>query len=265
MKLRLYLLLALAIASSCSDSGENKKGTKTKYSDLRAESIVGDVQFMKITQFTCDSTGKKAEMMDCCSTLFEYNEDGNLVKQVSTNKEGKVTEEETTTIHENGLRVSSTTMRDGKKTRHMELNVNDSGKYTGGKVLDSANQLQMFYTDLVANDYGQPVSFTLYNKDSSIMMKEIAKYNGNKVLNYVQTDKDGKEIARYENKYNDKGEMTEQVVIEKSENGEQKNITRHTYDEYDEKGNWTKTTRWDDKGKALGVMKREFTYRTVKE
>jgi hypothetical protein len=256
-KLLFYSSLLLAGISSCAEPQK----AKTKYSDLRRENIKGDVQLMRTTFYNCDSTGKIGEMQDCCSTLMEYNEDGNLIKQTSTNKEGKITEEETTTIHKNGLRTSVTTIRDGKKTRYMVLDVNDAGQYYAGKVFDSADKLQMYYEDMLMNEHGQPVSFTLYAKDSSIIMKEEAKYDGNKLLSYFQTNKEGKQIARFENKFNAKGEMIESVTVEITDKGEQKSVRKYTYDKYDSQGNCTQTTNWDGQGKATGILKIEFTYR----
>jgi hypothetical protein len=34
----------------------------------------------------------------------------------------------------------------------------------------------------------------------------------------------------------------------------------YKYDHYDEKGNWTQRTAYDDKGKPTKVVKRSFTY-----
>jgi len=255
------LLLCLFIVSAGISSCAEPQKAKTQYSDLRRENIKGAVQFMRTTFYNCDSTGKIGEIQDCCSTLMEYNEDGNLIKQTSTNKEGKITEEETTSIHKNGLRTSVTTIRDGKKTRYMVLDVNSAGQYYAGKVFDSADQLQMYYEDMLMNEHGQPVSFTLYAKDSSIIMKEEAKYDGNKLLSYFQTNKDGKQIARFENKFNAKGEMIEAITVEITDKGEQRSVRKHTYDKYDSQGNCTQTTNWDGEGKATGIMKIEFTYR----
>lgn len=257
MKLTFFLFAVLFTVRCSSDSAQSK----VIYSDLRRENIKGDISQMKITQYTCDSTGKQREMQDCCATVMEYNEDGNLLKQTSTNKEGNVTEVETTTMHENGLRTSVTTTRNGTRVRYMVFTVNEAGVYGSGKVLDSTDKVQMYYENLVINEYGQPVSFTLYGKDSSIVMKETAKYNGNLLISYVQTDKNGKQIASYEHKYNDKGESIEETTVETTDEGEQKKIRRHTYNRYDEKGNWTKMTEWDDKGKAVSILAREFVYR----
>lgn len=254
----LLIVLSVFAFTGCA---QKKKKAEVKHSDLLTENIKGNVSQMTITPYHCDSTGKIGEMQDCCKTVFEYNEDGNLLKQVSTNKEGKITEEETTTIHETGFRTSVTTMQDGKRSRYIVFEMNDSGRYVSGKVLDSANQVSMYYEDLVMNEWGQPVSFTLYGKDSTIIMKEEAKYDGNKLLSYFQTDKNGKETGRYSFRYNDKNEMIEETRIENTEQGMKKTVYPQTYTEHDAKGNWTIMTRWDENGKALSILKREFVYR----
>ena len=238
-----------------------KKDKKIKFSDLRTENIKGNVSQMTITPYTCDSTGKIGEIQDCCKTVFDYNEDGNMLGQKSYDKQEKMTEEETTTIHENGLRTSVTTLRDGKRTRFITLAVNDSGNYYAGKVLDSADNMTMFYENLVMNDFGQPVSFTLYGKDSAIIMKEEAIYKGNQLLSYFQVDKNGKQLASFEYKYNEKGERVEESVTEATEKGEKKTKAKFSYEGHDSKGNWTSMTRWNEDGKAESILKREFVYR----
>ena len=257
MKAIVLFTTCLALITACS----NKKDKRVKHSDLRTENIKGDVSQMTITSYTSDSTGKIGEMQDCCKTVFEYNEDGNLLRQKSINKEGKITEEETTTIHESGLRTSVTTMKEGKRTRYMVFQVNDSGQYFAGKVLDSADKVVMYYEDLVMNEWGQPVSFTLYGKDSTVIMKEQAKYEGNKLISYFQTDKNGKQIARYVHTYNEKNEGIEETAIEMTEEGEKKTTRKHTYGDYDSNGNWTTMTEWNENGKAVSILKREFVYR----
>lgn len=249
-------ILLLLIFAACT----GHKKTRVLYSDLRTENIKGDVQVMIMTSYSCDSAGQIGAMKDCCRTRFEYNEDGNLQRQYSWDSSGKLTEEETTTIHPNGLRTAVRGFRDGKQTRYMELLVDNEGRYYAGRVFDSASRLQMYYEDLVMNEFGQPVSFTLYGKDSVVMMREQARYDGNRLLSYFQADKDGRQTARFENKFNDKGEIIESIVIRVTSQGEEKQVTKHTYSGYDAKGNWTQTTYWDEKGKATGILKREFVY-----
>jgi hypothetical protein len=257
MKIIFFLLPVLTFATSCSDI----KGKKIHDSDLRTAGIKGNISSITMLYYSCDSTGKIGELQDCCIVLQEYNEDGNNAKQTSTNKEGKITEVETADFYSNGLRKSQTTIQNGKKARYIETAIDDSGRYTLFKFLDSSGYLQNYMTDLVINEFAQPVSFIFYNKDSSIIMKEESKYNGNKLTSYFQTDKTGKRIATYELKYNDKGELIAQIVIALTESGEKKTVSKYTYDGYDDNGNWLKLIKWNDNDKAMSIEKREFTYR----
>jgi hypothetical protein len=259
MKTVFFLLFIITVAISCNETKEKK--TEVSYSALRTTNFKGDISSIKVTSYTCDSTGRMGEMEDCCITIQQYNEDGNVYKQISINKEGKTIEEETKDFYENGLVKVQTTIQNGKKMRTIKSTINEEGKYTSLIFLDSTDNLQMYMTDLIINEFAQPVSFTQYDKDSTIIMKEEAKYDENKLLSYFQTDKDGKLIARYENKYNAKDEFIESSVVEMTENGEQKMVTKYTYDEYDDKGNCTKRTQWNEHGKALGIIKMEFSYR----
>jgi hypothetical protein len=94
-----------------------------------------------------------------------------------------------------------------------------------------------------------------------MVMKKDSKFENNLAVKAWQTDKNGKTLATYDYKYNEKGYLVEITVVEMTATGEKKTVTKDTYQEYDDKGNWVKRTLWNEKGKAIKVEKREFTYR----
>jgi YD repeat-containing protein len=257
MNVIFLLPAALIFAVSCSST----KNTKAKFSVLTEMGIKGDVQYIKETDYTCDSTGKILEAEECCVGRDEFNEDGNIIRQQITGKNGKPVMDITNTLHENGLRETLTVTKGGKTISFVQNYFTDEGNYARQVIRDSANKIQKYYTILKMNGYGQWVTFIEYDKDSVMVMKEDSEFEKNLPVKAWQTDKAGKTLATYDYKYNDRGNLVEITVVEMTANGQKKTVTKDTYDEYDDKGNWVKRTLWDDKGKAIKVEKREFTYR----
>ena len=257
MKTAVYLLAALVLATACAGTKEKK----VKYSVLAEKGIKGNVHYIKETAYACDSAGNIGEMQECCIVTDEFNEDGNIIRQQITDRNGKPVMDITNTLHENGLKETLTVSNNGKTVSFVQNYFNDAGRYARQVIRDSANKIQKYYTILEMNDYGQWVTFIEYDKDSVMVMKEEAKFENNLMLSARQTDKSGKLLAAYNYEYDDKGNLAEITVVEFTGNGEKTTVTKDTYEGYDSNGNWLKRTLWDANGKAFKVEKRAFTYR----
>jgi hypothetical protein len=258
IKTKTILIVAnLALATSCSYT----KDKKVKYAVSAEKRIKGNVQYIKETGYTCDSAGNIIEMEDCCIGRDEFNEDGNIVRQQITDKSGKPVMDIKITLKKNGLRETLTVSKEGKTISFVQNYFDDQGKYASQIIRDSANAIQKYYIIEKINDYGQWVKFSEYNKDSALVMKENSVFENSMLLKAWQTDKNGETLATYDFKFDDKDNLIEIIIVEFTETGEKKTITRYTYDEFDGNGNWVKRTSWNEKGKAFKVEQREFIYR----
>jgi hypothetical protein len=151
MKITFFLLTAFALISSSSET----KVKKAKYSVLAEMGIKGKVHYIKETDYICDSTGNIVEMEACCIARDEFNEDGNIIRQQITDRNGKSIMDVTNTLHENGLRETLTVSKEGKTISFVQNYFDDAGNYARQVIRDSANQIQKYYTILKMNDYGQ--------------------------------------------------------------------------------------------------------------
>jgi hypothetical protein len=253
----ILIVANLALVTSCSYT----KDKKVKYSVFSEMGIKGNVQYVKETDYTCDSAGNIIEMEDCCIGIDEFNEDGNIVRQQITDKNGKPVMDIKITLKENGLRETLTVSKEGKMISFVQNYFDDKGRYARQVIRDSANAIQKYYIIEKINDYGRWVKFSEYNKDSVLVLKEDSEFENDLPVKAWQTDNTGKTLATYDYKHDDKGNVIEITVVEFTKTGEKKTITRDTYDEFDQNVNWVKRTFWNEMGKAFKVEKREFIYR----
>lgn len=257
MKLVLHLITILVLATSCFYSNEKS----VKFSVLVEKRISGNVLNLQESVYSCDSAGNIGEMQECCVVTDEFNEDGNIISQEITDRNGTPIMSVTITLRANGLRESLTSSKGGKIVSFAQNYFNDAGDYSGQVIRDSTNRKQKCYSILKMNNYGQWVTFIEYDKDSVIVMKEDSKFENNLLTKAWQTDRNGKTLAKYDYRYNEKGHLIEISVVEMTDAGEKKTVTKDSYDEFDDKGNWVRRTLWDEKGKAVRIEKRKFTYR----
>jgi len=73
-------------------------------------------------------------------------------------------------------------------------------------------------------------------------------------------DSVGKMVYSYKAELNDKGEVAKSTSVEVGKDSTTTKVNTFTYDSFDEQGNWTQRTTYDEKGKATKVVKRAFTY-----
>jgi hypothetical protein len=92
-------------------------------------------------------------------------------------------------------------------------------------------------------------------------MEGESKYDKNLWLGFTGKDSVGKIKNSSVAKYNDKGEQVEVSNTNVTKDSTTTHVTKYTYDTHDDMGNWTQRTEWNDKGKAVKIIKREYTYR----
>jgi hypothetical protein len=246
---------------ACNNEGNKSAGSKVTFSDLVAENLKGDISSIEETPYQTDSTGKIGAMDSCCIGTSQYDENGNVVKYTSKDSKGTLKEEGTITRYENGMWKGQKNMKDGKTNNSIETSMGDKGIYTGALAYDSTGKLEFYYTGLTQNAQGQITGWKQYDKDSVFRAEGANTYDKYKQLSFTMKDSVGKVRNSGTTKYNDKGEQVENSNTNVTKDSTTTTVTKYTYETYDDMGNWTKRTAWNEKGKATKIAKRVYTYR----
>ena len=258
MKKFLLLLICGTIMFSCNNAG--KESDVAKNSDWTAQNLKGMVQSMESTNYTPDSTGKIGAMDSCCITVDEFDKSGYISASTKKDSKGTETEKTTMTHFDKGQMKSLTTTKNGKVSNGFNTEIDKDGKYTGGNETDSAGKVSYYYTGLKEDDYGQVTTGTRYKADSTLDgVFENDYTKGIKVAGRYK-DSTGKEVYNSKSEQNDKGDIVKTTEMNVTKDTTTNTVTTYKYDSYDEKGNWTQRTTYDNKGKATKVVKRTYTY-----
>jgi len=260
------IIMAGLFVLACNNSKDKEAEKKVKYSDLANDMLKGDIQTIEETPYKTDSAGKIGEMDSCCADITDFDANGNAVKNVSKDNKGTVKSEASFTRHENGLWTGSkVTKEGGKPDNYMNVAVDDKGMYTKAEAFDTAGKLEYYYTNITQNEQGMVLTWKQYDKDSVFRVEGEATYDKGLQMGFTTKDSVGKIKSSSSFKYNNKGEQTEVSRTDVTKDSTITKVTKYTYDSHDEMGNWTQRTTFDDKGKAIKIVKRVYTYRKDEE
>jgi hypothetical protein len=149
--------------------------------------------------------------------------------------------------------------KEGKQISRFTAEVDKSGNYTSGKNYDSTNNQDSYLADLKTNEYGIVYSGKEYFMNGKIKNTWDAKYEGSNFVGFTATDSLGK-TSQGAVKLNEKGDaIKENYSYYEKDSLIAKNYT-YKYDSYDDKGNWTLRSTYDEKEKKESIVKRVFAY-----
>lgn len=255
-------LLPILFMGTCMFSCNNatKQVEVAKNSDWTAQNLKGIVQTMESSNYTPDSTGKITAMDSCCISAEAYDANGYISSSSKKDSKGTVAENTTMVHYEKGQMKSMTTTKNGKPSNGFEIQIDKDGKYFGGRETDSAGKQTFFYTGLKEDEYGAVTTGTRHKIDSGIDgVFENDYVKGVQVAGRYR-DSSGKEVYNSKSELNDKGDVVKTMEMNINKDSTTNTVTTYKYDSYDEQGNWTQRTNYDEKGKATKVVKRTFTY-----
>jgi hypothetical protein len=260
MKPFFFLLYAAAVLVAC-DNGTKAKTEQAPAvmnSDLLQQNLKGKVKSITETSSTIDSTGN--EKQDSLTTYTSFDEKGYQTVSMTKNSAGKVTTEQFASRNDSGIVTEFGTKKNGHIFSRVVTEFDKDGKYIGGKSYDSTGKQDGYYKDLAQNEYSIVYAGKRYGLNNKLKETFDMKYDKNHFLGGKSTDSTGKVTYEGTAKVNDKGDMSEEDYTY-VENGKSKSEKKtYKYDNYDNKGNWTQRTTYNDKGKRTQVVKRSFTY-----
>jgi hypothetical protein len=257
MKKFFFLLLSAILLFACN----NEKTTETaKNTDLNQQNLKGKVQNIEETSYAADSTGKMGAK-DSLTNQSDFDEKGYQTRGTTKNSTGKVTEETTISHFDNGAAKEVTGMSNGKQTFKMAIEIDSSGKYSGAKSYDSSGKQATYYKDLTQDEFRNVLTGTEYKMDNTVKSSFVNSYDKNgHFTGGVGKDSTGKETFHSSYKLNDKGDAVESTTTTVMKDSTKTETVSYKYDSYDDKGNWTQRTTYNDKGKPTKIVKRTLTY-----
>ena len=86
------------------------------------------------------------------------------------------------------------------------------------------------------------------------------KYDGPIYVGGSSTDSTGKMSYTGSVKVNDKGDPIDEMSTTRQKDSTKTERMTYKYDSYDDSGNWTQRTTYNEKGKSSKIVKRTFIY-----
>lgn len=258
MKIFMPLLLAVTIFAACNNE-EEKAAEDPKNTHLITQNLKGAVQHYEVSTSWIDSTG--AAKSDSSISIYEIDEKGYTTSYTTKDLAGTLKGEQTFSYYEAGqLKEIFVKNGEGKQIRKWELSVDSSGMHNGAKVYDSAGKITSVWKNVKENEYGQAISGSEYNEDGSFKYYFEGKYDKANLVGEMGKDSTGTEHYRSTITLNDKGDASGITRWTKTKDSSVTEKFTYKYDSYDEKGNWTQMTTYNEKNKPTEVTKRTFTY-----
>lgn len=254
----LFVFGAIILVSCNNNSAAKSEQATAMNTDLLQQNLKGKVKSISESSTTIDSTGK--EKPDSLTTVSNFDEKGYNTTVQTKNEAGKITTDQMVTHDSAGHFLEYLTNKDGKMSSKLVTELDKDGNYVGGKTFDSTGKQDSYYKDLKQNEYGIVYAGKQYGVNDKIKTEFNMKYDKTHFLGGKSTDSTGKTTYEGTAKVNDKGDMSEEdlTYVENGKTKTEKNTFK--YDSYDDKGNWTQRTKYNDKNKPAQVTKRTLTY-----
>jgi hypothetical protein len=257
MKSFLLFLSSACLLSACNNSAKVESASMAKNSDVVQQNLKGKVKEFEEVSFTIDSAG--ASKQDSLIGINQFDEKGYQPKYIAKDSTGKVRTDQTVTHDENGMFTEMVTLTNGKQTFRLTTEFKD-GKYTGGKSYDSTGKQDSYYTDLATNEYGIVYAGKQHFMDGRIKATWNNKFDGVIYVSGTSTDSTGKASYTGSVKVDDKGNPIEEVSTTREKDSTKTEKMTYKYDSFDDAGNWTQRTTYNEKGKPSKIVKRTYTY-----
>ncbi|HXL55245.1 MAG TPA: hypothetical protein VN958_03245 [Chitinophagaceae bacterium] len=250
------LLITATSLLMCACNQKNKSSMPT---DLAQENLKGKVQEVETESYTADSLGKIGAIDSCCTYIEQLDKDGYTNKYITKDGKGNVKSEQSFVHDENGMMKEMTTMANGKKTSSLKLELKD-GKYVLATSFDSTGKMDSYYSNITQNENGQVTGATQYKPDSTLKMSFTNAFDKMYYSGGTSKDSTGKLTYSSTIKLNDKNDQDQLTETTVNKDSSKTTVTTYKYDTWDDQGNWTQQTSYNDKGKIAKVIKRKITY-----
>jgi hypothetical protein len=254
---KIFLFLAI-VTASCNQGKSPAENSPKIPSDILTENVKGNVVQIETNIYLIDSaTGQQGKLES--TTIEKYDDNGFAVSYSTYTAKDSSTILNTYEHNAAGNLTSMNTTKNGKPLSSMKLTADSTGKYITAVSFDSAGKEDVFYDDIVTNDFGAVLSAKGNHSDSTIKMTFANNYDSVYYIGGQSKDSVGKLTYSSLIKLNDKRDpmQLDEIVITKDSTT--KTSTMYAYDKWDDKGNWTQQTTTEN-GKPKKMIIRAITY-----
>lgn len=223
--------------------------------------LLGKVKMIEETPYLVSEDGSAGEMDSCCIEIEELDENGFYARSIEKDKEGNVTSERVMARTETGKVISNTVTENGKVVWKREIIRNEDGVATRALDTDTTGLVIRVHKPEAFNDFNQALSGTTYLGDSTTYFGKWSwDYIDGQVSGNSWVDSSGVQRRKRTGEVNDKGWISKVVDVKVEDSGDTITLVEtYTYDSFDEMGNWTQRTEYND-DKAIKILKRTYTY-----
>lgn len=265
MKNSHYILAASLLFSACGQNSTVEENVKeaepiAKNSDWMTRHLKGKVKTIEQTSFTPDSTGQISEMDSCCIKLTSFDANGFVEMFSEKDADGANPMELKFERLEDNKFKSATRFRNGEMKWKRTTTYDENGNTLHAIDTDSAGQVTNYYSEITENEIGQVLKGKMHTADSTYLGTWSRKYIDGMRAGRGWVDSTGTELRNRTGELNEKGLLSKMTDYRVTEEGATTTVKTYTYDSFDEVGNWTQRTEYDEEGKATNVKKQTYTY-----
>lgn len=253
MERLLKFFFTLFIFVSCSGNDAIKY-----LNDLEQVNIKGHVTKLISETYEIDSIGQIRKLESV--TLEYFDEIGNTITDTTRKFADKHEIVNFLKFNKNGSLSSLATFENGKKQSETLLKY-DKDKCISTNIYDANNKLESYYNNIRQSKYGLLLSVDSYDASGKFLMSYANEYDSIYQINATAKNSSG--ILKSEVSIQLTDKKYEKNVIEVSyfkDSTERKSLS-YRYEKWDTAGNWIKKTVLNDKGTAIKIVKRIFSYR----
>ena len=265
--MRIILLsLTVSLLMIACNQKQSAPSVSKAVSDLATENLKGNVAQVETDSYPIDSTGKTDPLDE--KDIDKFDSSGNTVSGVSMNGKDSIKSQTTLQRDANGFVTNyQTTGANNEKKSSLSIEYDSPGKPKIAKSYDSTGKMDSYYSDITSNKFSMVTSAKQYHPDSTLKMSFANDFDSVYFVGDVSKDSVGKITYTSKLVLNDKkdaAKVDETIITTdpKTKKESTKNtITTYTYDGWDDHGNWTQQTTFNEKGKPTKIVKRIITYR----
>jgi hypothetical protein len=265
MRVKLLTLILVLSITACNQK-QPASSISNAVNDITGENLKGNISQVETDTYKIDSTGKMGPLDE--KNIEKYDSSGYTVSTIIMNGKDSIKSQTTFQHDANGfLTILQTTRANNEKKSSLTVQYDGPGKYSGAKSYDSTGKMDVYYTDIISNNFGQVTSAKGFHPDSTLKMSFVNEFDSVYYVGGSSKDSIGKTTYTGKQTLNDKkdavklDEMTVTTDPKTKKDSTKTTSTTYTYDGWDSHGNWTQQTSINEKGKPTKVVKRVILYK----
>jgi hypothetical protein len=265
MQVKLFTFAIILSITACNQK-QPASSVPNCVNDITGENLKGNITQVETDSYKIDSMGKMGPLDE--KNIEKYDSSGYTVSAVTMNGKDSIKTQSSFQHDANGFLTSmQTTGAKDEKKSSLTVQYDGTGKYSGAKSYDSTGKMDVYYTDIMSNNFGQVTSAKGFHPDSTLKMTFANEFDSVYYVGGNSKDSVGKITYTGKQTLNDKkdvaklDEMTVTKDPKTKKDSTKTTSTTYTYDSWDTHGNWTQQTSINEKGKPTKVVKRFIVYK----